>query len=245
MSEIVLIHGAWSAPFVWERTAAALAAHGHRVATPTLPHHDPDAPREDDVSLADYVDTVLGAIDGLGGRAVLVGHSMAGVVLSQVAETRPEAVSHLVYLAALLLPDGQSLYGFTQSSPGMAESLLGPALRPGDDGLGVDPAAFVDAFCADAPADDAARALAALRPEPLAPLGTPVSVTDGRWGSVPRTYVHTSADRCVSLASQQEMVAALPTPTRTLAASHLAMLAAPGELAALVHDLTSSEGASS
>ncbi len=240
MSAIVLVHGAWSDARAWDQVAQRLIAAGHGVTAPDLPGHGRDQTHPSDVTLDSYVDTVIDAGEALGGPVVLVGHSMAGTVISSVAERRPDLVEHLVYLAAFLLPSSQSLYGFTQSSPGMADSALGPALRPGDGVLGVDPEQFVDVFCADAPVDLARQALASLRPDPLAPLGTPISITDQRWGTVARSYVHTDLDRCVSPASQAEMVAAVGvSSTRHLDTGHLAMLARPDEVATSIAELTS------
>jgi pimeloyl-ACP methyl ester carboxylesterase len=185
-----------------------------------------------------YVDTVIAAAEQLGAPAVLVGHSMAGTVISAVAERRPDLVEHLVYMAAFLLPSGQSLYGFTQTSPGMTDSALGPALRPGDGVLGVDPDQFIDVFCADAPGDLARHALSSLRPDPLAPLGTPITVPPERWGTIGRSYIHTDRDRCVSPASQAEMVTAVGVnATQHLDAGHLAMLSHPTEVAEAISDL--------
>lgn len=239
MSPFVLVHGAWSDARAWDPVIPHLTAVGRRAVAPDLPAHGADPTPLAGATLDAYAAAVEAAAEAEGAPVVLVGHSMGGTVVSIVAERRPDLVAHVVYVAAFLLPDGQSLYGFTQTSPGMADSALGPALRPGEGVLGVDDASFVDVFCADAPAALAAAARAAQRPEPLAPLGTPVAVTAARWGSVPRSYVHTAADRCVSPASQAEMVAALGVAaTRTLPTSHLPMLAAPEALAAALVELT-------
>jgi pimeloyl-ACP methyl ester carboxylesterase len=189
-------------------------------------------------TLDGYADTVIGIAKSADQPVVLVGHSMAGTVISMVAERNPELVSHLVYLAAYLLLDGQSLYGFTQTSPGMATSALGPALRPAAATLGVDPEAFIDVFCADASTDAAQAALSSLRPDPLAPLGTPITVTTENWGRIPRSYIFTASDRCVSPTSQKEMVdTAGVGKVATIETSHLAMLSKPDELATIITSL--------
>jgi pimeloyl-ACP methyl ester carboxylesterase len=238
LKTFILVHGAWSNAAVWSEVTQLLEEAGHHVFAPDLPAHGNDATPPEKATLDGYADTVIAIAKSADQPVVLVGHSMAGTVISTVAERNPELVSHLVYLAAYLLPNGQSLYGFTQTSPGMAESALGPALRPAEATLGVDPAAFIDVFCADAPTDAARAALASLRPDPLAPLGTPITVTAENWGRVPRSYIFTSNDRCVSPTSQKEMVDALGAGNvATIDAAHLAMLSKPAELVAIVTSL--------
>jgi pimeloyl-ACP methyl ester carboxylesterase len=238
MKTFVLVHGAWSNAEVWSEVSKRLEASGNRVFAPDLPSHGADASPPEKATLDGYADTVIAIAKAADQPVVLVGHSMAGTVISAVAERNPELVSHLVYLAAYLLPNEQSLYGFTQTSPGMADSALGPALRPGEGTLGVDPAAFIDVFCADAAPDAAEAAVAALRPDPLAPLGTPITITDGRWGRIPRSYIFTAKDRCVSPASQKEMVDAVTVDkVATIDAAHLAMLSKPDELVTIISSL--------
>ena len=54
---------------------------------------------------------------------------------------------------------------------------------------------------------------------------TRFTVTDGAWGSVTRSYVHTAADRCVPIVTQLEMVDGPGVAaTRSLDSSHLAKL---------------------
>ncbi len=238
MTSFVLVHGAWSDASVWADVAQRLTALGHSVVAPDLPGHGTDTTAVGDASLESYAKAVVNAAGMLNGKVVLVGHSMGGTVISTVAEKHPELVSHLIYLAAFLLPSGQSLYGFTQTSPGMAESAIGPAMRPGEGVLGVDPASFIDVFCADAPAEKAKAALAALRPDPIVALGTPITVTEERWGSVPRSYIFTLQDRCVSPASQREMVDAVGVgSTATIDAAHLAMLSKSDEIVSTITSL--------
>ena len=240
MARFVLVHGWWSDAEAWTMTAIRLRAAGHEVATPELPAHGTDPMPAVQVSLDNYADTTAKAAAGLGGPVVLVGHSMAGPVISAVAEQDPNLIEHLVYLAGFLLPSGQTVVGFIQSSPGFAAGLLGPILRPADGLLGVDRNRAREVFMADAPGGVADVALARLRPAPTAPLLTPVWVTRDRWGRVPRSYVHTTADLALPLASQLEMVACAPrlTGARRLATGHLPMLSDPDGTATALIELT-------
>lgn len=235
MATFVLVHGAWTDAYSWKHVADRLTHVDHTVHVVDLPGHGTDTTDPATISLQDYTDATIAAAEASDGPVVLVGHSMGGTVISSVAEQRPELVERLVYVAAFLLPSGQSLYGFTQESPGMATSKLGPALRPGDAELGVDPDQARDVFLADADDDTAAAALAGLRPDPLAPLGTPIAVTDANWGSIPRAYIHTSLDNAVTLASQEEMVDAVGAGLiETIDTGHFPMLVKPAELTDLI-----------
>ena len=72
--------------------------------------------------------------------------------------------------------------------------------------------------CSDA---DVVLGASLLGPEPLAPLATPVHITDTRYGRVPRVYVECTGDRAITHAAQRRMQQALPCRERhTLDADH-------------------------
>ena len=241
MATFVLVHGSWFGADAWTRTADHLRALGYQVVAPDLPGHGEDTTALDQISLESYTAAVVAAVTAQTDPVVLVGHSMGGTVISQVAEQTAERIRQLVYVAAFMLADGQSLFEITQSSPGMADSLLGANLVFGEGVLGVNPAATVEVFMADAPAQIAGVAAAAVRPEPLAPLATPIHVTAERWGSVPRTYVHTTDDRVLPIASQRELVSAAPgTRTIELSSSHSPFLSQPEQLADVLSGIAGS-----
>lgn len=64
------------------------------------------------ITLRTYVDHVIDNISRLPDKPVLVGHSMSGIVLSQLAEEHPEKIGAIVYLSAFLLRDGESIWEF-------------------------------------------------------------------------------------------------------------------------------------
>ena len=71
-----------------------------------------------------------------------------------------------------------------------------------------------------------------LTPEPLKPVVTPLKVSDGRFGTVPRSYIECTRDRTVTLEAQRRMQMALPCePVITLDSDHSPFLSHPRELA--------------
>jgi pimeloyl-ACP methyl ester carboxylesterase len=96
VTNIVLVHGAWSDGSAWSQEIPILEKAGHRVIAVQLPEH----------SLADDVATVKRAIDLLGGPVILVGHSYGGMVISNAAYNNPK-VKGLVYIAAFAPQQGQ------------------------------------------------------------------------------------------------------------------------------------------
>jgi hypothetical protein len=94
-----------------------------------------------------------------------------------------------------------------------------------------------DIFCAGCSSDALDRLMSSYRAEPVAPLATPVAVSDARWGSVPSSYIYTSEDNAVSFPAQQRMTDGVALAgSATLATGHSPMLSAPDELAAVLLD---------
>jgi pimeloyl-ACP methyl ester carboxylesterase len=135
-----------------------------------------------------------------------------------------------VYLCALLLPSGKSAIEASQEDGGSV--ILKNAEVQADQGriiLSVE--GMKEALYHDCP-EDFERARRLISPQPLAPLGTPVEVTEGNFGSVRRTYVHTTQDRAVSPAAQERMYTELPCEkVVSMSTGHLPFFAAPEELA--------------
>src|SRR6185437_10957047 len=106
---IVLVHGAFENAQIWGHVSAKLQADGYKVVAVDLPGRPgaPAAPNK--VSLDLYRDTVLTALDKLHHPALVVGHSFGGIVISAAAEEAPTKIRTLVFVAAYLPQDGDSL----------------------------------------------------------------------------------------------------------------------------------------
>lgn len=95
---VVLLHG-YTASIQWWEAVAPSLAHGTRViAIDLVGHGGSEAPRDRAAYSADgQASAVHQALDALGVRhAVLIGHSMGGLVATALAERAPELVERVV-----------------------------------------------------------------------------------------------------------------------------------------------------
>ena len=183
---------------------------------------------------------------GGGEPCVVVAHSMGGTVATAAAELEPSLFAHLVYVAAFAPVTGAAAVDYAaspQNEGSMVPSLLGAdpaavgALRvdTGDRGLH---AAIRETFYGDVDDATAAAAIGLLGPDAPAGITTePVTVTPGRYGTIPHTYVTCTKDNAVPLALQRRFidevnaVSTTPTAVAELDSAHSPFLSQPAALA--------------
>jgi len=202
-STIVIIHGAWSSATDWQHVHEDLVAAGNQVISINLPGHGSDNTAITAISLKLYVDEVKKAI-GTKQNVVLVGHSFGGIVASQTAEQVPGQIKKIIYVAAYVPKNGESLLSIAQTD---AESHVGKNLMV-DEKAGIATIrkeGVADVFTADAPKPVADYVSNNLKPEPLAPLATPVTLTDGNFGKINKVFVHSLNDHTIGYSLQQKM----------------------------------------
>jgi pimeloyl-ACP methyl ester carboxylesterase len=204
--EFMLVHGACHGAWCWDEVAERLPARGHRVAAVDLPGHGRRAAEVRRASVASYVGAVADALAAEGmSRAIVVGHSMGGLVIPKAAELAPARIRHLVFLAAAVVPHGGSL-ARTLMTPAGREVMVGNAAGRGD-GAFLYPGEMAWArWMGDMPRSDprVARALSLLTPQALRPLVEPIDMRVFYGLRVPRTYIRCLDDRAEvpSLAAQ-------------------------------------------
>lgn len=204
MGRFVLVHGGFVGGWCWEKVVPLLETAGHEVQAPDLPGLGDDPTPIPEVSLRSYADRICEVLNTRPEPAVLVGQSMGGMVISQAAEQCPEMVSMLVYVGAYLLRDGETALSVSEND---SESLVVPNLEISEDGsyatLRED--AIREGLLADCSDEDVERAKARFVPQAVAPLATPVSLTEENFGRIPRVYIETLRDRAISPSVQKEM----------------------------------------
>jgi len=205
----VLVHGGWQGAWSWHQVEAVLESSGHTVTALDLPSLGIDGAVPGTVSLQDYTDRVVATLDAAPDPVVLVAHSMGGIVISSAAEARPDKVDKLVYVAAFLIPNGGTLLDVALAD---SEALITPNLIVdfSNGTVDVNRALLGDIFFNRSPASAEALGQALFKKTPLAPLATPLQLTEAGFGSVPRFYVETRKDHAISLSVQRAMVAQLP-----------------------------------
>ncbi len=231
MTSFLLVHGSWHGAWCWEKLVPFLDGTGHAVLAVNLPGHGDDKTSAAEVTLASYGQAVCRGARSLPPPVVAVGHSMGGWAISQAAESCPDRFAALIYLCAFLPRDGLSL-----------SEIAGDRVRAAfDSALETDEANACtrirngmarEIFYGDCSPEDAVRAEARLGPDPVAPITTPIRLSDERYGRIPRAYVECTRDRILPLESQRAMVASAGCrETVTLTTGHSPFLAAPAELA--------------
>jgi len=242
MPRFVLVHGAFHGAWCWEPLVAELSAAGHDVQTFDLPGSGEDQTPVADVTLDAYVDRIGAVLAEQAEPVVLVAHSMGGVPVTQAAVRWPDRIARLIYVAAFLPADKQSLVDLTQLPEGagdMVQEHMHVDGAPPVASLPRDVA--IEAFYGRCTPEQADWAADRVRPQALAPFVTPVEL--GREERVaatrpPRGYVISAHDRALPTALQRRLARDNPgMDVVELDADHSPFLSRTSELAAALATL--------
>lgn len=235
MAEFLLIHGAHHTGACWGPVSARLRAAGHGVHAPDLPPNAAcDVPLPG-VDLNAYAGYVAGLLRDVGEPVILVGHSLAGVIVAAAAEQEPGAVRDLVYVAALMIPPGTSIHSFRRRFFGpdatQSDTARYRMLHDGGRVATIDPEGARELMYQRCTEAEGRAAVAALRPQPLQIYEDRLHVTPERWGSIRRTYVLTTDDRTLPSALSAYMLEEVGAHrVETIDADHSPFLSAPERL---------------
>ena len=225
----MLVHGASHGGWCWEKVVPLLEANGHRVCAPDLPGlgNDPTPPAN--VTLADNVEKLSRLLDKMDEPVVLVGHSLGGITISALAEARRRKLKAVVYLCAILPQSGKTGRDMSGLDP---DAMWRLSRQVSPDGLTYTFARdkIPGLFYADVSPEDRYRAMERLRPQPLSISTTPVTLTEERFGSVPRWYIECTLDNAVKIGLQRQMLKLTPCKVITMECGHSPFYSDPEEL---------------
>ncbi|HLY53928.1 MAG TPA: alpha/beta fold hydrolase [Stellaceae bacterium] len=234
---IVLVHGAGHGAWCWEQVVPRLERKGYHVAALDLPGLGDDPTPARDATFELGVARVVDAVRAAPGPVLLLGHSAGGIVISQAAENAPDSIGKLVYLAACLPVDGESLRSMieiTNRHPGpSAMGVLRPSDVEGAHGFAEELAA--ETFYNTCDPGAARRAIARLRPQPDAPLGVPVALSPERFGRVAKSYIVCARDQALPPGAQHFMCERMPGVTKhVMDCDHSPFFCAPDGLVEII-----------
>lgn len=245
MARFVLVHGAFCGAWIWAPLMERLEAAGHSVEAFDLPGLGDDNTAVSEVTLDAYAARLCGVLADHSEPAIVVGHSMGGIVATQGAARCPHRIAALVYVTAFLPKDGQSLLDLTRLPEGAGDQVQANIVIEGEPPVATMPAEASGPALYDCCTEDvAAWAIRQQRPQPVAPFATPVSIPRGAIDGIKRYYVLCTRDRALAPALQRRMIAENPcAEVVELAADHTPQLSMTKELAQILHRFAASSAA--
>jgi pimeloyl-ACP methyl ester carboxylesterase len=215
---IVLVHGAFADGSSWSKVIALLQAKGYHVVSVQNPT----------TSLADDVAATERAINQQTQPVVLVGHSWAGVVITQAGNN--SRVKALVYVDASAPDSGQSISDAAAGFP--PPPWVDVAIKDEGGFLTIPAATVAEHFGQDlSPVE---QGIIAATQVPWSSGCLTDKVTHAAWHEKPSWWVIGENDHFIAPALQVKMAATIQAKVTKLPTSHLAMLADPKAVTAVI-----------
>jgi pimeloyl-ACP methyl ester carboxylesterase len=203
MKKYIFIHGACQGSWCWTRVTGILSSRGSDCVAPDLPGRENDPTPHGELTFDRYVDAIRSIVAASDGTCVLVGHSMGGFVASRVAGIEHDRIGGIVYVAALVPRNGESIAQMLATDRA-SDLMRSVSTSPDRASVVIDPARSAEVMFNRCSADDAAFGTSMICTEAIVPMRSPVTLTD-RFESIGKYYVKTAYDRALSPAYQDEL----------------------------------------
>ena len=214
---IVLVHGLFADGSSWSEVIARLQAAGLNATSVQNPL----------TTLDDAVTETQRVLARQDGPTVLVGHSFAGMIVTE-AGVDPK-VSALVYVAARAPDAGEDYTALAKQFPTPPASA--GIVFDGDEGR-LTEAAFLRDFAGDLP-EAQARVLYAVQ-QPFHKALLTGKTKNAAWRSKPSFYAVSTEDRTINPDLQRFMAKRMGATTIEVKSSHLSLISHPQEIADLI-----------
>jgi pimeloyl-ACP methyl ester carboxylesterase len=230
---IVLVHGAFAESASWSAVIAQLQSNGHEVVAAANPLR----------SLAGDAAYVRDVIGGIGKPVLLIGHSYAGMVITEAA-AHNDAVVGLVYVNAFAPEHGESAFQLSTMFPGstLGENLVAYPVSTGGNELVIRQDVFRQQFCADVPEAQATVMAATQRPVTEAALTEPLPTDAPAWRQLPSGFVFGDQDLNIPVALHRFMAerAGAKVSREVAGASHAISVSEPEAVTATILEAVAS-----
>lgn len=218
VNNILLVHGGFVDGSGWRSVYDELTADGFHVVVVQNPT----------ISLDGDAQLVRDELDALDGKAIIVGHSYGGAVIT--AAGTHEKVAGLVYITAFALDQGESVGALANTPvPGYDAPPIGP---PRNGFLFLDGEKAGPAFAGDlSPADQAFLAHSQV---PWGLEAVEAQITDPAWKYKPTWYMVSTDDKMIPPPAQRMMAERARATTIELAGSHAIYVSKGPEVASFI-----------
>jgi|SRR5579875_1256851 len=236
----LLIHGAYHGAWCWAAVSAPLMRMGHRASAIDLPGHGASSYDRAKANLQVYTDALVQYVEQNDLHdLVLVGHSMAGTVLTLASPLIRRRLKRVIFVDAIVLHEGERLADFI--APERA-GMIDEALARPDRCMPVSEAfaeRFRATFIQDASRDLQDFVLAALNPQPVAPYLDRIANAPFFKLDLPTSYVYLEDDLVMPPGRFHPFFTGrLKQPSmRTIKCGHEAMFTQPLALARALEEL--------
>jgi len=217
VKNIVLVHGAWADGSSWSKIIPLLEAKGYTVTAVQNPL----------TSLDDDVAATKRVLDLQNGRVLLVGHSWAGVVITQAGTDAK--VAGLVYIDAFAPSAGASVNDTGQGFPTTAGV---KTVQASNGFLWLPRTAVAQYFAQDLPKSE--TDLMAATQGPIAATSFAAKVTDAAWTTKPSWMIVGKQDQMIDPNLERAMAKKIRATTIELDSSHVPMLSQPEKVASFI-----------
>ncbi len=122
---IIFIHGAGGSHLVWSQQVRAFAYDGYNVLAPDFPGHggSEGAPLDSIGGMAEWIVAVMDKLEIA--NAHLVGHSLGGPAMLEIAANKPDRVKSAVFIsAAMTIPVNEALIETAKANPPKAYQMM-------------------------------------------------------------------------------------------------------------------------
>lgn len=232
----VLVHGAWADESAWGFVRNQLAERANVVVV-NLPAHGADNTYGAGIGMKAYVQIVGAAVSKAPGKVILIGHSMAGAIISQVAENMPAKINKLIYVAAYLPANGESVQSINTAFYGNKPIEIFEFNK--DYSLvAVKKDAIPTVVCADCSTQMQETLIKYHRPEPVKGFNDTVKL-GANFSKVPKYYITTTRDNAVPYALQQKMISRNGGVKKVfeIESSHLPFVVKPQEFLQVIQSI--------